>query len=153
MKRGNMTDRITGFLLLVFALWFGYHALQLKEALFSDPVGSRAFPLAVAALLAPLAVILMVRPGPVSGKMPSPRAWPPLIVSLVTLILYAALLKPLGFIVATILSFQLLALVFGAPFWKGFLASAVTTLVLYVLFAQFLDLYLPPGDIFRGWLI
>lgn len=146
-----MTDRVTGLTLFAFSVWFGILAWRLPASIFSDPVGSRVFPLAVAALLAPLALFLVWRPTPVSGHWPARRVWPSLLISLVTLIAYATMLAPLGFIVATIISFQLLALMFGAPFWKGLLASVITTLVLYVLFGQLLELYLPTGRLFQGW--
>lgn len=146
-----MTDRVSGAALLVFAVWFGVVAWRLPPSFFSDPVGSRVFPLAVAVFLAPLALFLIWRPTPVSGNWPARRVWPSLLICLVTLIAYATLLAPLGFIVATIISFQLLALVFGAPFWKGLLASVITTMVLYVLFGQLLELYLPPGRLLQGW--
>jgi len=146
-----VTDRITGCILLVFALWFGYTAWNLPTAMFSDSVGARTFPLGVAALLAPLAVILIVRPGPVSGRLPARRVGPALAVSLAALVAYAYMIRPFGFIAATIIAFQVLALMFGAPFWKGLLSSVITTLVLYVLFGTLLDLYLPPGDLLRAW--
>lgn len=146
-----MTDRVTGVTLFVFAVWFGVLAWRLPPSFFSDPVGSRVFPLAVAAFLAPLALFLMWRPAAVTGRWPARRVWPSLLVCLVTLIAYATLLEPFGFIVATIISFQLLALVFGAPFWKGLLASVITTLVLFVLFGQLLELHLPAGRLLKGW--
>lgn len=146
-----MTDRITGSILLVFALWFGYVAWNFPTAMFSDPVGATTFPLGVAIFLAPLAVILIARPGPVSGTVPARRVWPALLVTLLTFVVYASMLRPLGFIAATIIAFQVLALMFGAPFWKGLVASVISTLVLYVLFGTLLELYLPPGDLFRAW--
>jgi len=147
-----VTDRITGFLLLAFALWFGYTAWNFPTALFSDAVGARTFPLGVAALLTPLAVILIVRPGPVSGTMPARRVGPALAVSLAALVAYAYMLRPFGFLVSTVIAFQVLAVMFGAPFWKGLLSSVITTLVLYVLFSMLLDLHLPAGDLLRTWL-
>jgi putative tricarboxylic transport membrane protein len=146
-----MTDRLSGFTLLVFSVWFGILAWRLPTSFFSDPVGSRLFPLGVAVFLAPLALYLLLRPSPVDSSWPDRATWPSLAVALVTLVAYAWMLEPLGFIMATVISFQLLALVFQAPFWKGLLASVLTTLVLFVLFGQLLELYLPPGRIFRGW--
>lgn len=146
-----MTDRVSGSVLLVFSIWFGVLAWQLPVSFFGDPVGSRAFPLAVAILLAPLALYLLWRPSPVESHWPGHGIWPSLLVSLAALVAYAWMLEPLGFILATVIAFQVLALVFQAPFWKGLLASAVTTLVLFVLFGRLLGLYLPDGTIFRGW--
>lgn len=143
-----MADKITGCLLLAFAVWFGYTAWTLPAGLFADPIGSRMFPMGVALAVAPLALLLIFRPAPVSGTLPDKKIWPSLGVALLTLIAYAVLLAPLGFILATVVAFELLALLFGAPFWKGLLSAIISTIVLYVLYVLFstlLDLYLPTG--------
>lgn len=146
-----MTDRLSGLVLLVFALWFGALAWRLPQSFFSDPVGSRTFPLIVAVFLTPLALYLMLRPS--SGKV----AWPPrasllpLALTVVILLAYAWLLQPLGFLVATFLAFAALALVFRAPLARALLASLVTTLALYGLFDRLLELYLPTGELLGRW--
>ncbi len=54
-----MTDRITGVVLLAFTAWYGVTAWGIQRGFFSDPLGSRPFPLAVAILLAPLALYVL----------------------------------------------------------------------------------------------
>lgn len=147
-----MADKITGCLLLAFAIWFGYSAWTLPAGLFADPIGSRMFPLGVALFMTPLALILIFRPTPVSGTLLKKKTWPAMGLVLLVLIGYAELLSPLGFILATILAFEALALLFGAPFWKGLLSAIISTIVLYVLFSILLDLYLPTGTLLKALL-
>jgi putative tricarboxylic transport membrane protein len=146
-----VTDRITGLVLLAFALWFGVMAWRLPTSFFSDPVGSRTFPLVVAAFLAPLAVYLMLRPTALTVAWPSRPVRSALFGALLTLIIYALLLEPLGFIPATILAFTALALAFQAPPLRGLLAAAIVTVVLYFMFGQLLELYLPAGEWLERW--
>lgn len=146
-----MSDRLTGIFLLLFAGWYGVVAWGIRSSFFSDPVGSRAFPLGIAIFLAPLALYLLFRTTPDRVVWPARDTWPSLLVALATFVAYALMLQPLGFIVATIVTFTVLALVFGARVGRALLAAVVATVALYALFALALDLYLPPGAVFRGW--
>jgi putative tricarboxylic transport membrane protein len=146
-----VTDRITGVVLLTFALWFGVVAWRLPTSFFSDPVGSRTFPLVIAAFLAPLAVYLMLRPTALAVAWPPRPVRPALVGALLTLIVYALLLEPLGFIPATVLAFSALALTFRAPPLRGLLAAVLTTVALYFMFGHLLELYLPAGEWLERW--
>lgn len=146
-----MTDRLSGLVLLLFAIWFGISAWRLPQSFFSDPVGSRTFPLMVAFFLAPLAIYLMFRPSSGRVAWPPRESWPSLVVTVVTLLVYAWLLKPLGFLLSTFLAFTALALVFRAPLLRALLASLIATVALYGLFDRLLALYLPTGELFGRW--
>lgn len=147
-----MTDRLTGLLLLAFAVWFGVLGWNLPRSFFSDPTGSRAFPLGVAALLAPLALALILRPSRTAVAWAPRGTWPLLGVMLLTLVAYALVLEPLGFLLATVLAFTALALVFRAPPTRAVVASVVATVTLYALFGWVLELYLPDGALVERWL-
>lgn len=146
-----MSDRITGLLLLAFTTWYGVTAWYIPKSFFSDPLGSRAFPLAVAIFLVPLALYLLLRRVPHTSVWPGRASWPALLSTLAVFALYSLTMEPLGFIASTTLSFFLFALVFRAPPVRGLVAAVVATGVLYVLFGVLLELYLPIGRVFEGW--
>ena len=146
-----MADRITGVVLLVFTAWYGVTAWGIQRAFFSDPLGSRPFPLAVAILLAPLALYLVVRPSQVPVVWPVRNLWPALGITLGAFILFSLMMEPFGFIVSNVVVFFILSLVFRATPVKGLVAAVVATLALYVLFGWLLELYLPTGELFEGW--
>ena len=146
-----MSDRIAGLVLAAFVLWYGAIAFSIRNSFFSDPLGSRAFPIFVALFLAPLALYLLIRR---TGDRPdwAPRgSWPSLVATLAIFVAYALLMEPLGFLVANVFVFAALAYVFGAPRLRGALAAVVATGVMYVLFGVLLDLYIPFGELFEGW--
>jgi putative tricarboxylic transport membrane protein len=146
-----MSDRIAGLVLAAFVLWYGTIAFSIRNSFFSDPLGSRAFPVFVALFLAPLALYLLVRR---TGDRPvwADRAsWPALVATLVIFVAYALLMEPLGFLVANVFVFTALAYVFGAPRVRGAVAAVVATGVMYVVFGVLLDLYIPFGEVFERW--
>lgn len=142
-----MSDRVTAALLLLLALWFGYEAWGFRATFFTDPVGARAVPLAIALFLVPLALFLLLR-AQKSAKWPPRHVWPVLAVGFITFVLYAYLLEPLGFMLATTLFFVVFGRLFAAKLWQGAVAGIGFSVVLYMVFVWGLDLYLPVGDLF-----
>jgi len=63
----------------------------------------------------------------------------------VVLILYAALLQPLGFIISTTLAVGTLCWRMGARPVKAYVTGAVSGVAVYLLFSFALDLALPLG--------
>lgn len=63
----------------------------------------------------------------------------------VSFVVYAFLLAPLGFVLATTLEFAVLARLFGGPLGRGAAAGLVFALLLYALFVYGLGLPLPLG--------
>jgi putative tricarboxylic transport membrane protein len=146
-----MSDRLTGLVLLVATLWYGTIAWNIPKSFFSDPLGSRAFPLFVAFMLAPLALYLILRRPTESVVWPARRSWPPLLVATGLFVFYAYALPALGFFLANSLVFAGFALLFGARAWQAATSAVVASGVLYVVFGVLLDLYLPTGSVFKAW--
>jgi putative tricarboxylic transport membrane protein len=145
-----MSDRLTGVILLVVSSWYGYLAFNIKNSFFSDPLGSRAFPIVVAALLVPLAITLIIR-APKRVVWPAKSSYPPLLYATGLFIAYAVLLPWAGFAIANTLIFAGIALIFGAKLRQAAVAAVVASGVLYLIFAVALDLYLPTGRLLEGW--
>ena len=146
-----MSDRITGVLLLAFTTWYGWNACGIQRAFFSDPVGSRPYPLAVAVFLAPLAVYLIGRRPEGRVVWPVRALWPGLALTLAAFLLYSLMMEPFGFIVSNVVVLFVLSLVFRAKPLKVMIAAVVATLALDVLFGWLLELYLPTGKLLEGW--
>jgi putative tricarboxylic transport membrane protein len=137
-------DRLLGLALLAVAAGAVFQAWALEVPFAADPVGPRAFPVVVAAVLAACAVLLLVTPGP-----PWPRAerWLPGPIVVAVMAAYALLLVPLGFIPATVLLAAAIALAFGARPVQAALTGAVTAPALWLLLDGLLDLPLPRGPL------
>lgn len=146
-----MSDRIAGLVLAAFVAWYGATALTIQNSFFSDPLGSRAFPVLVAVFMAPLAAYLLFRKTGDRVEWAPRGSWPSLLSALAIFVAYALLMEPLGFLVANVFVFTALAYVFGAPRVRGAVAALVATGVMYVLFGVLLDLYIPFGEVFERW--
>ena len=138
------TDRLLGATAIAIAaimLAFGW-GLQAPFAY--EPVGPRAFPLIAAAIIAACGVILVLKPGEAD---PSIHAMPGrAIVALSgSLLGYAVLFQPLGFVLATSLFMIPIAMIFGAKWWQGALTGGILALSSYFLFDRVLEVVLPTG--------
>ncbi|TFH87799.1 tripartite tricarboxylate transporter TctB family protein [Billgrantia azerbaijanica] len=142
---GVIGDRIAGALLLVLALgaWWLSHDL---ESGFMQPIGPGEYPRLISLPLAALSLLLILRPG-FNQRWPGRAALLRQALTLLVLASYAGLVKPLGFLPASLVAVTLLIRLFGAP-WKPALASGSgLTLALYALFEFVLGMPLPdmPG--------
>ena len=145
----NLTDRVTGVFLLLFAIWYGYRTTLFKVTFMADPVGPRAFPAILAVLMALLSLYLIVKPDP-NPVWPAPITWLRIGLIILIFIAYAYLLVPIGFVLSTTFVMSALAIMFRGPWLKSIAASLIFSALLYGLFAVVLDLSLPTGLIFRN---
>lgn len=113
---------------------------EIPETVTADLVGPKAYPLALAILLAFLSVLLMVGVGSSEGGDPSitlrgtlRRFLPVVIFSAV----YVILLPYLGFLLATTALLMACFYLLGEPrHWLNFLIAAGCTFATYLLFAK-----------------
>lgn len=140
------TDRTLGAAAIAVAalmLAFGY---GLEAPFAYEPTGPRAFPLIAAAMIAVCGVILLLKPSEADPSvLPMPgRA----VVALSgSLLAYALLFQPLGFVVATTAFMIPIAMIFGAKWWQGVLVGAVLAVSSFLLFDRVLDVVLPTGPL------
>lgn len=144
-----MTDRITGIILLVFALLYGFGALRLKAGFGSGPVGPKGFPIMLAIVLAIVAVGIFLRTDPEPSWLKR-GAWVNIGAASISFIIYAYLLVPIGFIISTTLVTGFISERFGANWWRALLTGFASSLALYALFVFALDIPLPIGRVFGG---
>ena len=134
-----MSDRIFGLIIAVVALAFFASATQLEKPFFAEPVGPKLFPYLIsgAAFLAAISIIYSPDVEP---------AWPRftmltrLGMAVVVLILYAYLLKPLGFILPTILASSILSYQIKPRAIKSFITGISLSIILFVIFKYGLGL-------------
>lgn len=135
----RLSDRIFGLIVIGVALAYIAGALQIQSSFLSDPVGSKSFPIIVASLAIVCGLFMIFRPDEEPG-WPDAKTLVSLAICLALLVGYAYALKPLGFIIPTMvvasaLSYQI------TPNARNAVASGVgLALGLFVLFKFVLDL-------------
>lgn len=142
----TFNDRIFGVLMIALAVAYGWGATQFPDPFGggAEAVGPETFPLLLSVVLILSSLYMIVRPDP-DNAWPWSRTGIELVVAVVVLVLYAALLQPLGFIISTTLAVGTLCWRMGAPVVKAYVTGAVAGLVVFLLFNFALDLALPLG--------
>jgi putative tricarboxylic transport membrane protein len=95
-------DRIFGLVMLVLALGYILSATTIRSSFMSDPVGPRVFPYLVGGVTMLCALMMMLRPDP-DVEWPVGKTFLNLMLALGALVAYALMIKPLGFILPTII--------------------------------------------------
>ncbi|MEC8916389.1 tripartite tricarboxylate transporter TctB family protein [Salinicola sp. LHM] len=141
----KFNDRVFGLVMLVIAVAYYYGATQFPVPFGgSEAVGPETFPKLLAVILAICSLYMIVKPDP-DNHWPASRTFVELGIAVVTLIVYALLLEPLGFIVSTTLAVGTLCWRMGARPIKAYLTGLISGVVVFVLFTYGLELPLPLG--------
>lgn len=98
----RISDRVFGLIVIGVALAYIAGALQIQTSFLSDPVGSKTFPIIVASAAIICGLVMIFRPDEEPG-WPEPRTIIALFICLALLVGYAYALKPLGFIIPTMI--------------------------------------------------
>ncbi|MPV86488.1 tripartite tricarboxylate transporter TctB family protein [Ostreibacterium oceani] len=138
-------DRIGALLLLVFCITYGILATQIPllpiqaKAAFT----AKTMPMALTGLGIVLSLILLIKPG--SNARPAIKGfdWQSAILICALMVAYGFLVKPLGFILATILFLASMMLVLGERRWWLIATVAITFSVsFWLLMNKGLDVYI-----------
>ena len=143
-------DRLSGIVLLVFAALMAYFAWKLPLGTFQRP-GPGFFPLFLAFVLAPLALLLLI-----SSRMAPPakgeetvhqpgRERKKILYILGSLLVYAFCFDKLGFLSSTFLFFLLLKPLVQKPWGYVLSGSLLVTGLSYLIFDILLQSQLPRG--------
>ncbi|HSG07644.1 MAG TPA: tripartite tricarboxylate transporter TctB family protein [Longimicrobiales bacterium] len=138
------TDRVAGLVVAALGLAVGAEATTFDVLFRADPVGPKALPFLAAVVFVGSGAYLTARPG--RGGV-----WPPRVIlarmagAVAAFGAYAALLAPLGFVVATTTTVSALSILFGGPWRKAVGAAVTLSVVLWYLFVWVLGLQLPLG--------
>ncbi len=141
-----MSDRILGLAGLIFALAFLYGASRIEAPFTVDPLGPRTFPAIVGAVIALSSLWPLLRPDP-EPAWPDLRRGLELAAALLAMLLYAHLLRPLGFLAATVPMAAFLAWRLGGRPAMSLLYGVGAALGLQLAFSGLLGLSLPRGPL------
>lgn len=145
-----MSDRITGVVLLLFALWYGFGASRLKAGFGSGPIGPKDFPIILAIFLGIIGLAILITGSSFKPRWPKGASWLDVGLVIASFVAYAYLIIPIGFIAATTIETGLVSQRFGAKWWQALLTGLIISLTLYALFVWVLGVSLPTGRLFRG---
>lgn len=102
------SDRIFGLVVFFVALGYIASATQIQTSFLSDPVGPKAFPMLIGAVAGISSLVLIFRPDP-DPNWPGIRTFGGILVAVIVLVVYAYMLKPMGFIIPTIFAAGILS--------------------------------------------
>jgi putative tricarboxylic transport membrane protein len=139
-----MSDRIFGIFGLLFAGLVVWATGRIEESFIQDPLGPKAFPLVIAALIALSSGVMLVKPDP-EPAWPALRKWLEIAITVGVMVSYALILPELGFVLSsTVLAGFMVWRLGGTP-----LQSAVGGLAMsagiYIVFTHGLSLSLARG--------
>ena len=145
--RFSVGDRVAAAGLLVLAALIVLEARTFTVGFLADPLGPRAVPYLVAGFLAASGLLICIKPGP-DPVWPPMSVWRRVSMSVTALGVYALLIDPLGFMLATVSVVSVLSLIFGGRLKQSLTSALVFTGALYLLFVYLLGIPLPAGDLF-----
>ncbi|CTQ32046.1 tripartite tricarboxylate transporter TctB family protein [Jannaschia rubra] len=132
-------DRLFGVVVVLGALAYANAALNLQVGFLTDPVGSKTFPLLVAGVCLICGLVMVLKPDP-DPKFPSGATWGLMAVAVLTLVAYAYMLKPLGFLLPTTVAAAILSYLIEPRAKFAALAGIGLSIGLFVLFRFVLGL-------------
>jgi len=142
-------QRLFAFVLLLACIGLALMAWPYQAPFSYEPVGPRAFPLLMLALMGISLLYMVFRPAPIKqdeGEPPLDR--PTLIkIGLCTLLLlvFAGLFEPLGFVLSSILVGIPMARLYGGRWLPSVVVITLMSIGLYLLFDKVMDVPLPLG--------
>ena len=138
-----MSERIFAAVMLLLAIYYGFEAYTLQVSFTYDPLGPKAFPLLLSILLGVFSLLVLFSPQEQQIHWPKNRLLFKTGLVIATLVGYSLTLFWLGFILSTIISISLLALLFEASWKQSLLAGVFLGLIFYGLFGWLLHIPLP----------
>jgi putative tricarboxylic transport membrane protein len=152
--RTLLGPRIAGALVLALGLLAAYQTVQLGSEEGYGPSGPAFFPLVVSAGLLVFGALFLlqalVRPDPALREYVAEEEeathWRTVVLVVITLLVYAFLLEPLGYPVATSLFFLVVTRILGSRrLLRDAIIAVVLSFVLYFGFTEVLGVRLPGG--------
>lgn len=148
-----MGDRMLGLVCLVVAVSMGWAAQGYAAEISYEPVGPRAFPMLLAAIMGAVGLWLLVKRTHASGtagitptlKATSALDWKAVLMCAVTVMVYGALFQTLGFWLATTLMAVPVGMAFRGTLKNTLYGGLGLGLGLYLLFDKVFDVILPTG--------
>jgi putative tricarboxylic transport membrane protein len=144
MARLNMSDRIFGGIALTVSLLMMWATTLIEESFIQDPLGPKAFPMVIAAVMAVTGVVMMFKPD-AEPEWPKLFKLLELLATLGVMVAYAQLLPIAGFVVSTFFITAFLCWRLGASPRQSLQGGALISIGVYALFQYALGLNLAAG--------
>ncbi|GAB3821648.1 tripartite tricarboxylate transporter TctB family protein [Kribbella italica] len=155
VEASRLVRIVAAVVLVVLSATFLVGVFDIRSPKGLDPQGPRFFPLLVTAawLLLSIGYLIEGLRSPRTAKAPAEsgggitgRSWFEPVALSALLVLYAFLVVPLGYMIATAGLFWAAARVLGSrQLVRDIVVAVVTAVVVYIAFTQFLDISLPEG--------
>lgn len=140
----TFNDRILGVCALLFAAFLAWNGWGMHSTFSYEPVGPRAFPLLLAAVIGLCGLWLVLRGQDVAASNP-PGANVRIAAMVGLVVAYALIFDWLGFVIATSLMCLFVGRLFGGS-WKQCVVGGVGTgISFFLLFDKVFDVVLPTG--------
>ena len=148
VEASRLVRIIAAMVLIVLSATFLVGVFDIRSPKGLDPAGPRFFPLLVttAWLLFSIGYLIEGLRAPKTAKGDGDRSWFEPVALGALLVLYALLVVPLGYVIATALLFFAATRVLGSrQLVRDAVVAVVLTVIVYVAFTRFLDISLPEG--------
>lgn len=144
-----LLQRIFASVLLLVCAGLALMAWPYQAAFSYEPVGPRAFPLLMLALMGLALLYMVFRPTPIVHSDDDPQldreTLSKIGICVVLLLIFAGLFEPLGFILSSILIGIPMARLYGGRWWPSIVVTTLMSIGLYLLFDKLMDVPLPLG--------
>ena len=144
-----LIQRIFASVLLVVCAGLAIMVWPYQAAFSYEPVGPRAFPLLMLALMALGLIYMIFRPSPVVHSEEDPQLDRQTLTKIglcvLLLLVFAGTFEPLGFILSSALVGIPMARLYGGRWLPGILIISLMSVGLYLLFDKAMDVPLPLG--------
>ena len=144
-----MSDRIFGLVVLLTALAFIASATQVQTSFLQDPVGPKAFPMAVGLVAGISGLVMIIRPDP-DPVWPVGKKLLSIFFAVVVMVVYAYALGPLGFLIPTAITAAILSYQISPKAPIAAITGVGLSILLFLLFKYALGLGLVPLP--QGWI-
>lgn len=133
------SDRILGLVTVITALAYIASASQTQVSFLSDPVGSKTFPYMIGGVALLCGLVFLFRPDP-DPEWPKARTFGNLAVALAVLVVYAYVLRPMGFLIPTAITAAVLSYQISPRIKPAVLSGLGLSFGLFILFKYALGL-------------
>jgi putative tricarboxylic transport membrane protein len=142
-------QRLFALAMLLVCLVLAVMAWPYQAAFSYEPVGPRAYPLLMLALLGVSFLYMLIRPTAIVHSEDEPQLDRPTLTKIVIctllLLVFAGLFEPLGFVLSAILIGIPMARLYGGRWLPSVVIITLMSIGLYWLFDRVMDVPLPPG--------
>ena len=144
-----LIQRIFASVLLLVCVGLALMAWPYQAAFSYEPVGPRAFPLLMLALMGTALLYMVFRPAPIKHSDDEPpldrETLTKIAICIALLLVFAGLFEPLGFILSSILIGIPMARLYGGRWMPSIVVTTLMAIGLYLLFDRVMDVPLPLG--------